>query len=518
MKDIENEYHDDEWEYVEKNIIDDNYVEIIDLDQVKLEHSEDVSQFDLSALPKSKHLLFKWQRSLTHKQVRTFLTLCLVLLLMGVGILSAFGNFSHSAMIGELSTLISSSHKQQLVSNPNVQQFPLNLSSSRVLLPQTEGFVCLSDAAWSPDSRSIAIVGYRRTCMMNGLTNGVGLVAIYDTTTGKLEALIQPDTSVVQALHSANTHLQSSPILNYTQVLWSPHGKRVAVPFTISFQQMQRSQIVYVTEYNGVVLMDEHGDHLQVILHVQARNDISAEWDLVQGKALPQPAILAKPTPAATTLSPATLYIWGTNGSLIPEQLENAEPSRLVPIGNPMGGFAFTIWQPGVVILNNVLGDGTAATGPDVYTLDSNFGAWSPDGRYLVSTQVESRLEFSGEPQPTQQALHALNISQLPLLQVRDKALQHVLDTLSDPATATNLFMTSWRPDGAALAVYNASTTGLNVYDCETGYQIDTLLLSAKTIYGNLNGSYILRWSPNGEHLILFDPDVGSIIMWNVPA
>jgi WD40 repeat protein len=516
VKDIEND--DYERKYDKNSIIDDNFVEIIDLDQVKLDPEEDdVSQFDLSTLPKSKYLLFEWQRSITHKQVRSFLTICLVLLLIGVGILSAIGGF---AMFGELGSLMTGARKLPSSGNVKAQQFPMNIAAANVLLPQATGFVCLSDSAWSPDSRSIAIVGYRKTCMMDGLANGAGLVAIYDIFTGKLLARIQPDAAVLQSLHTADPHPQSAPILNYTQVLWSPHGNRIAVPFTIQFQQTQRSQIMDVTAYTGVVVMDAHGDHLQVILHAQSGNGNSAtaEWDLVQGKALAQPTFLAKPTPTSTALSPATMYMWGTNGSLIPEQFEDSEPSPLVPIGDPSGGYAFTIWQPGVVILNNVLSDGAASIGPAIYTLDSNFGAWSPDGRYLISTQVESRLEFSGEPQPTQQALNALNVSQLPLLQVRDKALQHVLDTLSGPATSTNLDMTSWRPDGTTLAVYDASTTDLDVYDCGTGYQLDSLLLSTKTMYGNLNGSYMLRWSPNGEHLILFDPDVGSVILWNVPG
>ncbi len=522
MKDFENEQDDDEREYAEHNMIDDNYVEIIDLDQVKSDpadpEQEQISLCDMSMLPKPKLLLFEWQRSITRKQVSTFLTICLVLVLLGVGILGAFGSFSHSSMGSELSNLVSGSHQQQSASRLTMPQLSLNITASRTLMPQTEGFVCLSDSAWSPDSRSIAIVGYGRTCMMDGLANGTGLVAVYDSKSGKLLARIQPDASVLQALRAEDPHLQRSPILNYTQVLWSPHGNRLAVPFTIQFQQTNRSQIVYATAFNGVVVMGEDGEHLSVILHSQTRNAISAEWNLVQGKAFLQPAILAKPTPGATTLLPAVMYMWGTGGSLIPEQFEDAKPAQLVPIGNPMGGYAFTIWQPGVVILNNVLVDGTAEPGPAVYTLESNFGAWSPDGRYLVSTQVETRLEFSGEPQPTQAALNDLNVSQLPLLQVRDKALQNVLDTLSRPATATNLFMTSWRPDGNVLAVYNASTTALDVYNCDTGQRIDSLLLSAKTIDGNLNGSYFLRWSPNGKHLILFDPAVGSMILWNVPV
>jgi hypothetical protein len=505
------------WGYEEDSQFDDDYhVELIDLDKVKpLSEDDDVSQFDLSRLPRSKHVLFDWQRSITRRQVRSFITICLVLMLIGVGLVSVFGGTSKFVALG---TLITGKPKLVSPNNHHSQNLPMNIAASKILTPQSQGFVCLSDTAWSPDSRYLAMVGYRRTCLLEGMPNGIGMVAVYNTITGQPVTDIQIDGPVQQALQRLAPHLGSSPILNYTQVLWSPRGNRLAIPFTVQLKQVPGSQISYVTVYNGLVLMNEDGSDIQVLLHAQSSNASSAEWDLARQAAMPDPAVLAEDSPKAAALSPSTMYMWGANGSLIAEQFGDSQSSSLIPIGNPMGGYAFTIWQPGVVILNNILADGAATTGPPVYTLDSNFGAWSPDGRYLISIQIESRLEYSGEQQPTQQALTALDVSQLPLLQVRDQALQQVLETLSSPTAPSNLDMISWRPDGDALAVYDASSTSLNIYDCLTGYQIDSLLLSSKPFSANLNGTYMLRWSPNGKHLMLFDPDAGNIILWNVPA
>jgi len=80
----------------------------------------------------------------------------------------------------------------------------------------------------------------------------------------------------------------------------------------------------------------------------------------------------------------------------------------------------------------------------------------------------------------------------------------------------SNLIMLSWRLDGRALAVYNASTTELEILDCATGDQTASLLLSTGVPPGQLNGPSLLDWSPDGTRLLMFDPDVGDILIWNV--
>src|SRR5215469_17115516 len=44
--------------------------------------------------------------------------------------------------------------------------------------PKSESSACLVDAAWSPDSRVIAVLGYQSTCSQAGAT---GVLTLYDT-------------------------------------------------------------------------------------------------------------------------------------------------------------------------------------------------------------------------------------------------------------------------------------------------------------------------------------------------
>jgi hypothetical protein len=32
----------------------------------------------------------------------------------------------------------------------------------------------------------------------------------------------------------------------------------------------------------------------------------------------------------------------------------------------------------------------------------------------------------------------------------------------------------------------------------------------------NLSGTTMLRWSPDGSHLLLFDPELNTVTIWNV--
>ncbi len=107
----------------------------------------------------------------------------------------------------------------------------------------------------------------------------------------------------------------------------------------------------------------------------------------------------------------------------------------------------------------------------------------------------------------------------LPLLPVRDKALQHVLQVFASTSTQTDFVgaSVSWRFDGRALAIFGIdATNNVNIYRCTDGSHVATLLPSSEGSSRGLSGGYVLRWSDDGSHVLLFN--VGTVMIWNVPT
>ena len=153
-----------------------------------------------------------------------------------------------------------------------------------------------------------------------------------------------------------------------------------------------------------------------------------------------------------------------------------------------------------------------------MYVWQTFFTAWSPDGRFLVEGLAGgARLEVPGQKSLGPQALKDLGVDQLPVLQVHNKALAQVLHTLSS-LPDTNAYPNggpsinvSWRPDGRVLAMDNAGH--VDIYDCASGRKLSSLAPS--TPPDRLNGFQdVLRWSPDGTHLLLSSTDWGPMQLW----
>src|SRR5438874_241609 len=190
------------------------------------------------------------------------------------------------------------------------------------------------------------------------------------------------------------------------------------------------------------MLITDRGGDAQVLLHFQKDHSLPVEWDLQRHKAINDPPIpsLQSFVPAGTVVSPTFAYRWGTNGALIPQIVQGhhmmipySRPggSQSGRVGNPDGGSSFTIWQPGMSTLNTQ--NGSVSTNvPGIYTWHTFFVAWSPDGRYLVdSFFLEGQLQPLDHPVPSRQMVVNLHMQQLPIMKVRDMALQHLLLTLN---------------------------------------------------------------------------------------
>jgi hypothetical protein len=470
----------------QKQVEEDFGIEITDLDQPYMTGS------GISSWVASR--LLAWQRPEYWRRFRLVSLFCIPLIFVLVLLLS-IGN--------SLSFLIAKTFRSDFELNQTVRPqsnsyfIPGVVPITRYHVHQQDGLACLVDAQWSPDSSLIAVLGYQRDCP--GVNGVPGILNIYNAHSGKLVAQWQTDDTILSILNpspispriavssfgaatpkSVNEGENKGIDFNYSRVLWSPGGQRLAITFSTIMQQQPLP---------ALLLMDVDGEHIELMLQPQNNaNELPIEWDLGSGMAVP-----FKPVP------PALRYRWGTNGTLIPEMLLSYETMLYIRtpgrVGSPEGENSFTIWQPGYTALTNISGLSVWST---------NFGAWSPDGRYLIDGMSQAGLmEPQGHPLPDAQALEQMRMASMPLLPAHDAALLQVALTTS---------VVAWRPDGRILAAFNYYDA-VNLYDCVTGRKIASLPLSFRN--EPLAGSAaLLRWSPDGSRLLLSSAQGGAITLW----
>lgn len=373
-------------------------------------------------------------------------------------------------------------------------------------LAQSGGIVCLRDFAWSPDSRYLAFAGNGQECNPDHFVPA--RIDVYDAHTRRLARQLHPDEPILATLRALGGPQSSSSgyrpqVITYQSLLWSPDGTRLALTF-LAVASWDPAQY----PFDGVLVMDANGSAPRVLLRREAtgsRGSLYLEWDLAAGQV-----VIARQMPplgpAPFTAAPALAYIWQDGSpALVPRgTLTGATPTLLddlSPVGNPSGGSAVSIWQPGWLELDWETGVGDIhAAG--LYTWHTAFSAWSPDGRYLVdllgtAAQIEA-LGFRAPDRP----LVNNSLSQLPLLPVRDAGLEHVLEGLIDtPRNAgPPAPWLAWRPDGRVLAAQDPA--GVAFYDCATGRLLGVRSPPAAQI--TLSGEPVAaRWSPDGTMLAL---------------
>lgn len=149
--------------------------------------------------------------------------------------------------------------------------------------------------------------------------------------------------------------------------------------------------------------------------------------------------------------------------------------------------------------------------------------ALSPDGRYLVEDfGLHSLLASDTTPPPSPQARAASGWGQAPLIPIRDAGLQAALALVQTNAFSST-YLTgiemAWRPDGRVLAVESQNPQhSVRLFSCATGTSVGTLIPATKGgVSSHEDGeSNILRWSPDGSRLLLFDTQLGTVTIWSV--
>lgn len=380
-----------------------------------------------------------------------------------------------------------------------------------------DNLYCPTAAVWSPDAQHIAILAQLGACTNSDL--GIvepNVIALFSTQ-GRLERLLYPDTVTLgkdapitpRPTPTASTFPQIVPTYaRYWTMSWSPDGKWLALAYETTFAHDQTSNADYGKIDFGVALLAANGttgDKLSQ--QTQSGGDI---WDLQTRQYIHS---------GTANLPVALAYQWSSQGTLIP----GAESSPSGPIGNPAGGQAFTIWQPGNVFLDRQ---------KHTLTFSTITTAWSPDGRYLVPY-----LGFGGEMTPGVSGIVPASNGSYQFAP-RDEGLLAASSQLNAPADPYATFMpVAWRGDGHLLAarepnllidqvvqnldtsIVPSATEHVVIYDCATGAKRLTLAtkpLANRLQYVVLLPQPLLRWSPSGKQLLLLNAPFDSLTIWNV--
>ncbi len=448
------------------------------------------------------HKLLDWQRTAKKRRWRLFGAFGMILLVVLVVLLSLDRGVTVLFLARQLPRAVESAPGH------------LKLRPSLQILPQRDGFACVVDATWSQDSKQIALLGYQQDCPENDRVYKPGLVTVYDARSGRLLGRFSPDTAVLRALRVNFAVESTTSEIDYNALLWSPDGRLLTVLFTVV-----NGSDVNAARFDGVLLFDVKSRLSQVLVQRAQNSFLSyVEWDLESGKLLPTalaPAI-SPLFPFFINVSPAYTYRWRGDGALIPEALLansvlSSNSIRLPgAVGNPVGDASFTIWQPGRIVYTSQTESGSMNV-VGLISWSTIFTAWSPDGRYLAYPIAMAGLFEPSKKQSFGQTLKSLQLDSVPLLAVRDAALQHILELMPkvNPIEST---MISWRFDGRVLAAYGSETDELGLYNSTTGIELASLHLPA-FIGGPLSGNSWMRWSPDGSQLFLLDRRMG-IALW----
>lgn len=157
-----------------------------------------------------------------------------------------------------------------------------------------------------------------------------------------------------------------------------------------------------------------------------------------------------------------------------------------------------------------------------VYSFETDFLAWSPDGRSLVDAVHQvGRLPARASGVPSQQELSGLGLAGAPFFPLRDIAVESVEEQMHGNGQVA----LAWRSNGIYVAtqpLLSYLDAGANsdparhvvvLYDCFTG---DTAgVLTPESSGAPYSGTpSMLRWSPDGSHLLLYDTNLAAITIW----
>ena len=161
-----------------------------DTDYIEQQTAEDI-EFEITDLDPSEHVgsnttswldtrLLAWQRLPPRRRHwRLASALGVVLLLV------TFVNLNKGAF----------SRPRSLLHSPAV------VTLATPSFPQQDGIACLADAAWSPDSQFVAVLGYTQDCPQDEYVPGI--VNLYNVHSHHLMKQLHPDAAIMRVLYGS---------------------------------------------------------------------------------------------------------------------------------------------------------------------------------------------------------------------------------------------------------------------------------------------------------------------------
>lgn len=379
--------------------------------------------------------------------------------------------------------------------------------------PGAAGLACPVDVRWSPRSDRIAVLGYAGSCpgatAVGSVRASAALVLIYEARTMKLVTQIRPDDAF--AGDFTDNPSSTSPVF-YHMLLWSPDGRDLLVPFVVSYRPAHGQPVAL----DGLLTLSTSSNFKSVLMIPQQQDTsgfpTTVEWDLLNNHMLA----------GGYTVPPALAYTWQQLGTLVAQnRLDTGQPivaPPLGPVGNPYADPTFTAWQPGFVFV--LPPDVSNPSGPNIWKYYSAYGAMTPEGWYLIAPTIHRyNVAPPGQPGGTD--------TNVPTLPLRDAALRAVFGaaTASQNTGGTGTANVAWRPNGRVLAaqlIPAGDTTPAHhaviIYACATGKIVATvtpLADAAHALSAPASDAFApLQWSPDGTHLLLLDPALGTLTVW----
>lgn len=409
---------------------------------------------------------------------------------------------------------------------------------------------CPGGATWSPDSQQIAVIHYLKCDRADPLDNTGGVLAIYDhpdwpgyppASVIALDTLVARQGLPASVTH--NTQEMRALRLAYTSIGWSPDGRTIALTYAGSYAPAARTPLPDVASdprINGLLLLPVGS----ATGHVRVFNQPAPQPTYPLSPSAPYPVVawnLLSGQQVVYTIPRSLAYRWNADDTLAATAPLSTTPGNVPttapgPVGDPVGGASFTLWQVGYISASNAAcvpgpsstqpasTDSSKPTSGNASAIASNGNGsyislglstggpvWSPDGVIFIPQGLYSGgradVPFPASARDTTHGCSWLGAAtDLPLVPIHDTALRTVLNKLTAASSVTLL----WRPDGQRVVFQESPVTiqqstgaqyTITVYDCATGLSLATPNTpgSLESIFGDPS----MQWSPNGQRLLL---------------
>lgn len=371
-------------------------------------------------------------------------------------------------------------------------------------------FTCPVAAAWSPDGRRFAILGFA-SCAMDSAGNldeiG-GTVAIFDAATPNAPPRAVFDlANQLMSLGLPPDEAQVAP--EYAVIGWAPDGHTLAVTFNLG------------ADYGDVLLLpaDSAGGQARALFApLRSVATTPPETTPSDAQYFPPAWNLTTGKPARPALPLASAYGWQGDSLVATHPLDSTPP-----------GSGTSLWRSGELALGSVqassdgASDANGNTPPSALILSLSTGGplWSPDGTILLPYGIGTLAKLD-VPVPT-----ALGNpyggstfvglpADTPTIPVRGAVLRAAIASL----THANALLL-WRPDGQRLVLIqpSASVGGalygytLDVYDCASGAHLAHLAEPTDRTFAP--DTRFAAWSPDGQHLLLLSDQEHTITLFS---